>query len=410
MNPMMPIGDALPCSVDQVFAAKCRSCHSAVPKFGAPMPLMTYADLIAPAVTAPTMKVYELVGMRIVNESRPMPPTEELTGAERVALYTWLSDGAPAGEACTAPMMPVDPDPEPEIGPRALPCTPTHQFTAHGASMTEKYSVPASPSNQYQCFTFKSPFSATEHGTAWAPIIDDSRVLHHWILYRTKTPQVDGGSGPCNMPGDAVFVSGWAPGGQNYVMPENVDLEMPGPDDWMILQMHYHNANGLTDSNDASGVALCTSEQSRQNTAGFYTLGSLRIDIPPYTYDHDVQGECPSWITGFLSQPLTVLGSFPHMHQRGVRFKTEIFRGGIQGPRDMLVDVEHFDFENQRMYPLDPPLTINPRDMIRTTCTYDNPTADPIRLGEKTEDEMCFNFVLLYPISLVDQGRQCGLL
>jgi hypothetical protein len=409
-NPSLPPVAGLPCSVDQVLAAKCRDCHGAVPSFGAPMPLVTYADLVAPAKSAPNKKVYELVGERIVNESRPMPPTEELASEERVALYAWLNEGAPSGEMCDPTEVPIEPNPPEPIGPDALPCTPTHEFRAHGGNTSSKYRVPASPSNQYQCFTFRSPFTGNEYGTAWAPLIDDSRVLHHWILYKTKTPQVDGGSGPCQMPGDAQFVAGWAPGGQNYVMPDDVSLELPGAEDFLILQMHYHNGAAYSDAEDSSGVALCTSNQPRTNTAGFFTLGSLWINIPPYTYDHDVVGECPSWVTSYLPQSVTVLGSFPHMHQRGERLKTEIFRGGPQGSREMLVEVERFDFENQRVYPNDPPFVINPGDMIRTTCTFSNPTADPIRFGERTEDEMCFNFVLLYPIAITGAGRQCGVL
>lgn len=408
-EPINPTPEGLPCSVDQVLAAKCRSCHGAVPSFGAPMPLVTYADLTAPARSSPNKKVYELVGERIVNESRPMPPTEELTNTERVALYAWLNEGAPSGAMCDPTNMPVEPMPE-EIGPESLPCTPSHTFVAHGGSAASKYRLPSSPSNQYQCFTFRSPFAGNERGIAWAPIIDDARVLHHWILYKTKTPQVEGGSGPCQMPGDATFLSGWAPGGQNYIMPPDVDLELPGPDEWLILQVHYHNGAAISDVEDASGVALCTSTQPRTHTAGFFTLGSININIPPYTYDHDVTGECPSWQTGFLPQPLTVLGSFPHMHQLGERFKTEVFRGGPQGPREMLVEVERFDFENQRMYTNDPPFIVNPGDTVRTTCTFSNPTGQRVRLGERTEDEMCFNFVLLYPISAVGTNRQCGLL
>jgi hypothetical protein len=42
-----------------------------------------------------------------------------------------------------------------------------------------------------------------------------------------------------------------------------------------------------------------------------------------------------------------------------------------------------------------------PGDTLRTTCTYKNATAAPIRFGERTENEMCFNFVAVYPITRV---------
>lgn len=212
------------------------------------------------------------------------------------------------------------------------------------------------------------------------------------------------------MPGDATFMSGWAPGGGNFVMPDDVSLELPGPDDYLILQVHYHNAAGLRDARDRSGVALCTSEVPRAHTAGFFTVGSIWIDIPPRTTGHQVIGRCASGWTRFLSQPLYLLASFPHMHQLGRSFRTELLRGGDEGPAETLVDVPHFDFENQRYYRHEPAVQLRPGDAVRTTCTFDNPQDQRVGFGERTEDEMCFNFVMLYPIDGFGDGRQCGVL
>ena len=95
---------------------------------------------------------------------------------------------------------------------------------------------------------------------------------------------------------------------------------------------------------------------------------------------------------------------------RGTRFTTDIFRGSPTGPRETVVEVDRFDFENQRMYVNDPPIEVRPGDTIRTTCTYANPSDQRVYLGERTEDEMCFNFVMIYPISSIQGDRSCGLL
>ena len=42
--------------------------------------------------------------------------------------------------------------------------------------------------------------------------------------------------------------------------------------------------------------------------------------------------------------------------------------------------------------------------------TYDNPGAQPVFFGEATEDEMCFNFVMVYPVEAIGENRQCGVL
>lgn len=392
--------EGIPCDVREILNTHCWGCHTEPPKFGAPMSLGTHADLLE---NAPTIRE------RLYDPSNPMPPTSEMSDDERSALDQWLANGAPAHDGPDCDELP--PPEELPIGPDALDCEVTHTFTAHADGSSEAYHVPeVGADNLYQCFTFKSPFDGTQQATAWAPIVDDERVLHHWILYRTKTPQPDGGVMPCNMPQDATFVAGWAPGGQNFVLPETVGLELAGPDDYFILQMHYHNTGHHADALDESGVALCTTDAPRENLAGVFTLGTVRIDIPPFASGHQAIGECKSWLTSFLPEPVHAIASFPHMHEFGTKFRTEVFRGADNGPKETLVDIDNWVFDNQRYYEHQPAFTIYPGDSLRTTCTYDNMSNNAVTFGEKTEDEMCFNFVMLYPIDLFDGNRTCGLL
>jgi hypothetical protein len=74
----------------------------------------------------------------------------------------------------------------------------------------------------------------------------------------------------------------------------------------------------------------------------------------------------------------------------------------------VVTDVPVFDFESQRMYLNDQEVVVQPGDSLETTCWYDNPGGQNVGFGEGTSDEMCFNFVLAYPIdSLPD--RNCGI-
>lgn len=395
---------ALPCDVDQILESRCRGCHSDPPRFGAPMPLVAQADFHAPAKSDPAKDVYQLAIERLADPVRPMPPGGDLPPSERSVLEAWLSAGAPEGSCGAA----ADAGVGPAVGPEALPCTPSHTFTAHASnSTTGRFPVPPSAGNLYECFTFRSPFNGTEQGIAWAPITDDDRVLHHWILYRTETAQPDNGVMNCQMPRDAIFVAGWAPGGKNFVMPDDIGLELPGPSEWLILQVHYHNVAGYTDANDASGVALCTTPAPRANTAGVYTLGTYGINIPAGAVGYEASHTCGSALTSRLPEPIHILASFPHMHQLGRRFRTEILRGSNTGPSETLVDVPRFNFEDQRNYVHEPPVTLNPGDAIRTTCVYDNPGTTAVRFGERTEDEMCFNFAMVYPIEIFPGRRTC---
>lgn len=387
------------CAALSVLRQRCGSCHSDPPRFGAPMPLVEAEHLQRPSLTVSTEQVVMRASDRINRDdaSRMPPPSSgDLSPTELAALNTWFDRGAPDAANCEVPIEP----PPACVGPDCLPCTPTHSFAAHGPDTDEPFALPATSGDTYMCFTFRSPFSSSTQLTAWAPDVDDERVIHHMILYRTATPQTAGAS-ECNMPADAVGLAGWAPGGVNAELPADVGLEAKiEADEWLILQMHYSNPAGLDDVRDQSGLSLCSTETPRRHKAGVLTLGSLLVNIPARSSDVQVTGNCSGASTLYLSSPLTVLASGPHMHALGTRFRTDIYRAGALRPQP-LIEIDPWDFNDQRLYWHDPPVEIRLGDTLTTTCTYDNPTADHVVFGERTEDEMCFNFALVYPIDAV---------
>ncbi|MDQ3037453.1 MAG: hypothetical protein M3Y87_33975, partial [Myxococcota bacterium] len=308
----------------------------------------------------------------------------------------------PEGTRCEI----VPPRPEPCVGPECLPCTPSHTLTARGATEGSPFEVPAE-ANAYRCFAVPSPFTASTRAIAWAPIVDDARVLHHLIAYRTATRQ-ETGPVSCEMPLDAVGLFGWAPGAPNVVLPDDVGLELSsGGEEWLILQVHYGNAALHTDALDRSGFAACTTETPRAHTAGVMTFGSTSIAIAPRARAQEVAGLCPSSSTALLREPLHVLANGPHMHRRGRRFVVEILRGGWTA--ETVLDVDPFRFDDQRAYWHDPPYEIRPGDAVRTRCIYDNEDSSWAYYGERTEDEMCFDFAIVYPIDAIPAGyaRTC---
>lgn len=399
------VSSALPCDVDAILAKSCRNCHSDPPKFGAPMPLTNDAQLHAPAVTDKSKSVFQMVKARINDTQNPMPAGNMLPKPELDTLNAWLDKGAPKGtESCGDAGTTTSKE-----GPDLLPCPPSErkQFIAHGPG-SDKFVVPQDAGNLYECFYFKSPFDTGNVATAFAPIIDDARVVHHWILFETATPQAEGAFGKCKMPLDATFITGWAPGGTNRVLPNDVGMKLPGKDKWLILQLHYWNVAGYNDSKDASGVSMCIAPTPRKNTAVVSTLGSLAISVPAKSMGVEVTGMC----TPNTTEPVTILSSSPHMHGRGRSLRTDLWRGGDPTKTETVVKVDDFDFNAQASYPVEKPIAVNPGDKLKTTCIYDNPTSTPAFFGEKTEDEMCFNFVFVYPeTGLVNAGgaaaRRC---
>ncbi|MFO0676004.1 MAG: hypothetical protein U0169_05685 [Polyangiaceae bacterium] len=383
----------LPCDVNRILVDKCQRCRGRA-RFGAPMPLVTYADLQKPAVSDKSKKVADLVRVRTHDPKNVMPQGGPLPAEELAVLDAWIDGGAKpstaaacaTGDAGTTDIA---------SGPASLPCTPTYAFRAHNVSSPgdeQPYAVSASESNSQICYAFKVPWTDKTKMTAFAPIIDDARVVHHWILFATNREQIDGAVHDCgSMPQDARFLAGWAPGGKNAVLPDDVALELPRPDEYLLLQVHYWNANGLTDARDRSGIAMCTTEQDRAHTAGWSTVGSLAVSIPPHSVDQVIEGNCE----GTFKEPVTVLASAPHMHRNGTAIRTEILRGGDVNRAETLVDVPKWDFNQQSGY--ETPTVLQPGDRLRTRCTYTNPTDRTITFGENTEDEMCFNFVMAYP-------------
>lgn len=396
-------GDAtpsgLPCDVEALVDEHCGGCHGDPASFGAPMPLVDHDHFMVPSIIEPTEAVLDRVSQRLHDDARPMPPTGTLDDAALAVLDAWIADGAPpSDEDCGG-----DDGDTSDGDPGALPCEPTDIFVAHSDG-DNPFLVP-DVDDVYMCFTYKSPWAAGTQAIAGGPVVDDERVLHHWILYRTSTPQTDGGFGPCAMPADSTFVTGWAPGGENFVMPEGIGLELAGPDEWLILQVHYNNTAGYTDAFDGSGVAICTAPTPRPITAGVLWLGSVLVGIEPGAVRQEITGNC---YTDNWPEELHIMASSPHMHQRGVGFRTEIYRGG-SGPAETLVDVPQFSFADQRDYPHDPPVVIRRGDVLSTTCIYDNPGNEWVLFGESTDDEMCFNFATAYPIDALPD-RRCGLL
>ena len=398
-----PTAASLPCDVRTVLEQNCQRCHASPPRFGAPMPLVTWADTQASTPGQPSKKVFTRIGEAIHDPVAPMPQGGRLAAADTAVLDAWIAAGAPSGTgACTAD---GGAEAGPPTGPDYLPCPPAERttFLAHGDTPAAPFPVAKDAGNLYQCFTWRAPWTATAQATAFAPVIDDARVIHHWILFETAVPQTDGGAGPCRMPADARFLEGWAPGGENRIMPADVGLALPQSDRFLILQVHYWNAAGYADARDRSGVAMCTTTSLRPKTAVVSTLGTAGIDLPPRSTGTKAAGMC----TPVLTEPMHVLATAPHMHRLGRSIRTEVLRGGSESAVESLVDVQRWDFELQHGYPSE--LIVQPGDKLRTTCTYDNPTDRRVTFGEKTEDEMCFDFVTVWPApGLLNEGGRAA--
>ena len=400
--------DKLPCEVQAVLTKHCAECHGNPTKFGAPFSLVTRADLKATVADKEGKTRLELALERVQDDAMPMPPAPaaRLTPSEIETLQTFLDTGYPASDSdsCATATAGQDggtvsmtPGIEGNL-PKPDDCENTYELRAHGGTSSKdksRFKTQAElplQGNQYQCFYFDPPYGS-DAGMYWfESIIDNTKNLHHWILYATDNKKfADGTTAGCNAsePG-AYFVAGWAPGANNGAATPDVALNLPsGPKAGLILEVHYFN-NEPTPVEDGSGIRFCTGKKSgRPHLASVHSLGTEGICLSPGTKT-DVTGTCvPRTDMGDIH----ITGVWPHMHKTARNMKVVINRA--DGTKQVIHD-KPFDFGSQIFYPLTD-IVVHKGDTLETTCTYQNDTTGQIHFGERTQDEMCYAFTAAWP-------------
>jgi hypothetical protein len=408
---------------------QCKVCHDGKGTAGTPMGLVTYEDFMAPSHSNPAMPVYKMVDMRVNDAVKPMPMNGQLPASDRAVIDKWVASGAPdcgfahaakqpasstgAGGAAASTAMGAagggavasgdyvsadgtyftkEPPGDMPVGPDA----PDAEFCFNLVGHNAQKPLPSDPTpfqvaakEFYHQFDFKVPYTKTMVALSLKPIIDNSKVLHHWLLFHIQS---DTGTDGANQDEIGLqigkeLVSGWAPGGNTPELPSGVGLEMPKPGGFMTLETHYYNTTGSTQP-DRSGVRICMTSKIPENVATLTWLGTESISIPP-----NAQGTATGTCTpGMKTGDIHLIYASPHMHKLGTHMKTVINRKA--GGTDVVVD-EPFMFTDQRSY--DTPNIVHPGDTLTTTCTWMNTTAASVSFGTSTTAEMCYDFVYSYP-------------
>jgi hypothetical protein len=324
---------------------------------------------------------------RIADDVKPMPPVPypRLTAAEVQTMKSWIDQGAPdqtcAGATNSGPTTPTTTTATDPTDPG----TTCYSLVARASSAGGKFSVPTTP-DLYQCFSYVPPWGTKKVQVVSAhPIVDNAKVIHHWILYNNSGTVTDGANSNCiGAHPDAAQIVGWAPGGQDLALPSDVGMHVDNGG--FTLEIHYNNTAGAGQL-DASGARICVTDMPRKNEAAVHWLGTQNLN------QLNATGTC----TPASQVPITILSSTPHMHLQGRHLKTIINRKN--GGSEILID-KPFDFQTQVSYPT--PAMVNPGDTLSTTCTYATPTP----FGQGTNQEMCYNFVIAYPAGALAQSFQ----
>jgi hypothetical protein len=280
------------------------------------------------------------------------------------------------------------------IGPDAQNAEFCFNVLAHNAqtplaSDPTPFQVPAS--EFYHEFDQKVPYTKPMVALSTKPIIDNAKVLHHWLLFHTMSDTGTDGAhvNEIGLQIGKELVSGWAPGGNPPILPPNVGMEFPKPGGFLAIEFHYFNNTGTVQP-DRSGVRLCMTSQIPPNVATVTWLGTENINIPA-----NAQGTATGTCTpagGAQKEDIHLIFVSPHMHQAGTHMKTVINRKG--GGQEIVVD-KPFAFTDQREY--DVSNVVHPGDTLTTTCTWQNKTSRAIGFGTSTTAEMCYDFAFAYP-------------
>ncbi len=366
--------DPVWCKAQEVFTKYCVTCHDGQMTAGAPMALKSYADLIADSKQYPGTKIFQRAStrMHLPASMKPMPPQGTVAPEDMKAVDDWIAAGAKGSSAACGGGSVAQGDAGVPGGDFQWPpdCEEKFKFVANSGA-GKPFQVGAR--EFYQDFTFQAPWTdGNVQAVGFRSITDNKKVLHHWILYQ-----------------GSAFLVGWSPGKNEKELPSDIGVYMPGKGNTLKLTVHYYNtAAGAKTEMDASGVEVCVTKKPRPKTAFTFPFAA-NPDIPANAPMTTNSATC----TVSSQAPVHIITSSPHMHKRGIGAKFEILRS------NGMVEVMHdkaFNFEEQTTWPVD--YTLNSGDKVRVTCIYKNTGLPATSFGTSTDQEMCFNFALYYPM------------
>lgn len=384
-------GTPLPCEIQTFLEERCHDCHTNPPKFGAPMPLVTYEDLVAPAKSDGTKTVAERMIEKFSDPVEPMPPPPRpaASAGEIALIQGFIDQGYPEGDGNCGGAGGAGGGGNGGAG-GAVGCTPNVSVAP-----TDAHAVGTGSEDEYVCYGFDVPADQAKRWIeAIVPRIDNETVVHHMLLLQAPT-SYSGAPISCDPfpPIDWKLLYGWGPGTPPHVLPADVGFPIDaGGTAHFVMQMHYNNANALPNQTDTSGVDLCVTSEAKQHDADVLALGGTSFTLPA---NQTSTVDCSLPLTGQISfiLPLNVFQAWPHMHKLGTKLKSEIEHS--DGSTTSLGDSPAYSFNNQISYPITAQLVAG--DNLRTWCTYDNNTPADVGFGENTANEMCFNFLAYYP-------------
>ena len=332
-----------------------------------------------------------------------------LTDEELALLVAWDDNDAPEGDGYTV-TVPTPPSLEGEVVPHQTPLFTPEIVGGDRAEFDE-----------YRCFMVDMP-AGERFLTGHEVVAGTPEIVHHVIGMPVNLDAVTNGGRtnrerieemeaaepgrigwPCfTGAGNGVEHEGeiisWAPGQGAVVYPEGVGLRIP-EGTVMVYQVHYNLVDeaqrGRSDQTTINLKLEDTVDREAYQALPdqFLSGGADREELPPGMPEVDVNWSMP---LRYAQGDLEILGTLPHMHERGTSMRYEIAHQ--DGRTTCLGEVERWDFNWQRQYFYETPITFSRGDQLNVTCTYDTSgDTEPVRPGWGTRNEMCLPILLIAP-------------
>ncbi len=372
---------------------KCGTCH--VAGGIAPFALTTYDEVkshaaaIKSAVAARTMPPWPAN-----NDCNSYLNDRSLSDDEIATIVGFVDQGAHEGDPSDVGAPLVDPD--------ARPLSRIDRELA----MPEPYTMVESP-DEYRCFVLDWPETEPMYVTGLGVAPGNAAVVHHVIAFLAAEADVataetldadDPGPGYKCFGGPGFRPTGWlgawAPGSMGYDYPDGTGVRIE-PGSKIVMQLHYNSLNAGPQP-DQTAVRLkidptVEKEATLQPWTNPAWVTGSGMDIPPATNDvtHQFGADPTDFITD--GQAMMLHTSFLHMHQLGKSGRVTVEHA--DGSETCLLDIPAWNFHWQGAYAFKEPVRLNPGDILRLKCTWDNPTMNNVSWGEGTGDEMCLTGV-----------------
>ena len=401
-----------------ILEEKCVTCH--VEGGIAPFPLDSY-DRVKAVAAAAAFAVengsmppwHPTDGYSEFSESRALSPQEEYV------LLNWLQSDLAPGNV------------QDYVAPPKKEAKSTDDYNLRLA-LPQPYTPTLRP-DDHRCFAIEWPLDETAYVTAVDVIPDQADEVHHVIVSIAEPEDAAtyyASDGEDGRPGWHCLgmggvdgaplprqIGGWVPGAGREPPPEGTGIVVL-PGSVMVVQMHYNTL--VAEPKPDQSIILVETAPEVELPASSFLLADPRWlrpgGMPIAAGDPDARHEFTVPTAALASifgepaglaaaDPWVLHNGFIHMHTRGKTGRITLLREN--GTRQVVLDIQDWDFNWQSTYRLDREILIKPGDFLKLECSWDNTRANQdivngvqqtpqdIEWGDGTGDEMCLMSVLM---------------